>query len=129
MTIDKLVRSPQSLLCAVLRTGLWGLATACRPAPLPPPQPLTPLPPALAVRPASSEPRWLYEISASQPASELRIEAIFPPGTGERMSVDQGAERFISDVDIAENQSWRRLAPDRSGEGWQVLVKSPPGHV
>lgn len=54
---------------------------------------------------------WMYEVAATAGGDELAIEAAFPPGTTDELSVVEGGERFLSDVE----------ADTGGGGGWAAL--------
>ncbi len=100
------------------------LLSSCRPPPPPPPLPLTPLPQALAVESPPIGPLFRYEVSLLSSGPELQVEALFPEKTPAELTVDEGAERFVTDVEVAVGESWQRLRPQQ-----QVFtVPSCPEH-
>jgi hypothetical protein len=61
---------------------------------------------------------WTYEVVAGDQASELTIQADFPAGTEPELTIDDGAEKFVRDVNVARGQSWE-LVTAREG-AWLV---------
>jgi hypothetical protein len=53
---------------------------------------------------------WRYEVSVGPGASELSVEASFPPGTSGQLGIDDEAETFVRDVAVADGASWRTIA-------------------
>lgn len=105
------------------RAALLALALAAGPScrtPLPPaPQPLTPLPPALAAPlPRGTAPLLRYEVRATEQASELHVEALFPPGTPAELAVERGYERYLREVQIADGERFQPLS--RRGSVWRA---------
>lgn len=87
--------------------------------PPPAPRPLTPLPPALAA-PVETGPTPLlrYEVHASAQAAELRVEALFPPGTSAELAVERGYERYLREVEVSDGEHFLPMA--RAGEAWRA---------
>ncbi len=107
--------------------GLWlALAplvfvawAACKAPPPPAPRPLSPLPPALSTGPdAGAGLLWHYEVRATQGAAELRIEAVFPPGTPAKFAVDPGFESYVRDVEVAQGSLF--VPVDQKDRGWRA---------
>jgi predicted metalloprotease with PDZ domain len=103
-------RAPRAL-AALAAASLLG----CRTPPPPPPSPLTPLPPALAAPATPAGPLWRYEITLGKDASELQVEACFPAATPTRFVVEEGADRYVREVDVASAGSWTRVQADHGG--------------
>ena len=68
-----------------------------------------------AVRRASA---WVYEISASPSGKELSVQATLAPGSSAELSVADGGEPFVRDVEIADGPAWRAI-PAQQGS-WQA---------
>lgn len=62
---------------------------------------------------AQAEPAWHYEVSVGPKARELRVVATIAPGSPAALSVVDGAERFVRDVEIESEGRRRRLSLQR----------------
>jgi hypothetical protein len=67
---------------------------------------------------AQAEPAWHYEVSVGPGARELRVVATIAPGAPAGLSVVDGAERFVRDVEIESEGRRRRLSIQR--DVWQA---------
>lgn len=65
--------------------------------------------PRAAPAPDASHARWSFEVAPSADASELRVTASFPAGTPPELGVEEGAARFVSDVEQQDGGSWRAV--------------------
>ena len=109
-----LSRALTRVLAIALATG-----ASCRTPPPPAPQPITPLPAALAAPvPASSGPLLRYEVRANALASELQVEALFPPGTPAEFAVERGYDRYLREVQIADGDLFQPML--RRGAVWRA---------
>lgn len=61
---------------------------------------------------------WRYDVTASGDAHELSIEAIFPAGSAEELSVESGTEPFLRDV--REVRGDRQVEIKSRGTSWFV---------
>jgi hypothetical protein len=61
---------------------------------------------------------WTYEIVATAGAEELAVDASFPPGTLDELTVEEGGEPFVRDVELQNAGHWTRVAPD--GTSWMA---------
>ncbi|MEA2695984.1 MAG: hypothetical protein QOI66_255 [Myxococcales bacterium] len=79
---------------------------------------------AVAAAGAASTPAPVtYDVTVRATATkavELRIEAAYPPGTADDLTLDRAALPFVADVTVADGDAWRAV-PAR-GRFW-----SPPG--
>jgi hypothetical protein len=57
---------------------------------------------------------WRYEVVPGSDARDLRIEAWFPDGSLADLVVKPGAERYISDVQVEDDDGWRTVARHES---------------
>jgi hypothetical protein len=62
---------------------------------------------------AQAEPAWHYEVSVGPRARELRVVATIAPGSPAELSVVDGAERFVRDVEVESEGRRRRLSIQR----------------
>ncbi|HEY8040234.1 MAG TPA: hypothetical protein VIF15_10600, partial [Polyangiaceae bacterium] len=53
---------------------------------------------------------WRYEVVADAGARQLRIEAWLPPGSLADLVVRRGAERFVRDAEVEDEDGWRDAA-------------------
>jgi hypothetical protein len=67
---------------------------------------------------AHADAGWRYEVTADASARELRVEATLAAGASEELSVDDGAEPFVRDVEVEEGGRWTRVAP--RNDSWFV---------
>ncbi|HEY3594026.1 MAG TPA: hypothetical protein VGL13_09130, partial [Polyangiaceae bacterium] len=58
---------------------------------------------------------WRYEVNVNRDATELGVEATFPPGTDAELGIDDEAEPFVHDVAVADGAQWRSLS-ERDGK-------------
>lgn len=72
---------------------------------------------ALGSAPAAP-PQWRYEVNADPDLQELRVEATFPPGSPEELSVESGTEPFVREVLVAEGDRFIGIEP--RGTSWFV---------
>ncbi|HEY2904036.1 MAG TPA: hypothetical protein VGL59_25840 [Polyangia bacterium] len=63
-----------------------------------------------------SAPSIAYDVTAGPQAAELRVEAAFPPGTADELTLDRAALPYLADVTVADGTTWRP-APTR-GRFW-----------
>ena len=66
---------------------------------------------ALSSSARGAEAVWRYEVQAGERARELTIEATLASSPTKELSVDEGAEPFIKDVELEDHGSWKRLQP------------------
>jgi hypothetical protein len=66
-------------------------------------------PPAKAAAPPPAG-EWTYEVRAGEEARELSIDAEFPAGSQPELTIDDDAERFVRDVNVARGVSWEPVA-------------------
>lgn len=59
---------------------------------------------------------WSFDVTAGKGALQLQVEAIFSPGSGDRMIVDEGAERFVEEVRVATESGWTPVLQE--GGAW-----------
>jgi len=52
---------------------------------------------------------WRYEVSPTEDAAELRVDAWLPSGSLADLVVRHGSERFVSDVDVEGEDGWRDI--------------------
>jgi hypothetical protein len=50
---------------------------------------------------------WRYDVVATAGANELRVEAWLPPGSLSDLVVRHGAERFVLDAEVEDEDGWR----------------------
>lgn len=82
-------------------------------------RPPTPARPAPAVdAPAGDVGSWSFAVKAREGARELEVEAQLSAGSGEELSVDQGAEPYVQGVEVQRGGSWERVEP--RGSSWFV---------
>jgi len=77
--------------------------------------------------PPADAPAWTYEIVASPGGAELSVRASFAPGTDPELSVQEGAEPFVRDVEWANASGWT-AAPSRGGS-WFVPSCAAGCHI
>ncbi|MEO6421088.1 MAG: hypothetical protein ABIP39_16870, partial [Polyangiaceae bacterium] len=53
---------------------------------------------------------WRYEITMDAEARVLAVAATFPVGTTSKLSVSDGAEPYVKDVEIENRGAWERLS-------------------
>jgi hypothetical protein len=72
-------------------------------------------PPAIPVIASSG---WTFDVAAGPACAELLVSATFPPGVGGELSVNDTAEPFVRDVEIASpgGGGWRAAEP--AGTSW-----------
>jgi hypothetical protein len=92
-----------------MATVAGAVSLACGHAPAPVAARAVPSP----LRPASSAPRWSYEVVASPRGEMLEVDATFPPGTITNLTVGDGAEPFVRDVVVADGDRLTTLTPKR----------------
>jgi hypothetical protein len=98
--------------CALALLGALVLGASCAsPAPSAAPPPGSP---AADTRPRSSR-GWAYEVDAGPGAAELSVVADLAPGSPDELMLDEGAERFIRDLEIEQAGRWQPLAPGAGG--------------
>jgi hypothetical protein len=61
---------------------------------------------------------WSYEVEVSADAHELSIEAEYSPRSARALSVANGAEPFVHDVEIAVSDGWKKL--ESQDDYWNV---------
>lgn len=71
-----------------------------------------------AVAAASEAGDWSFRVAAGPGARELSVEAELGPGSGDELSVDEGAEPFLEKVEVATAGGWEQVAA--SGTSWVV---------
>lgn len=71
--------------------------------------------PAARSRLASPSRGWAYQVVAGPAAAELSVIAELAPGSPDELMVDDGAERFVRDLEIEDAGRWRPLAADADG--------------
>jgi hypothetical protein len=57
----------------------------------------------------ATEPRWRYEVTAGPAAEKLAVVAEFDGDTDSELTVNEGAEPYIRDVEALEKRGWTRL--------------------
>ncbi len=72
---------------------------------------------------ASVKASWRYEARLSADARELHVEAWLPAEVDETLSVDEGCERFVSEVEIESEGRWNRV--EHSPDAWYPPVDRP----
>lgn len=89
---------PRSLLASqtVLVALVGSVSCASLPAKMPPPSP-----------PMGRE--WRYEVVVHDGAEVLSVAATFPVGTTPKLSVSDGAEPYVKEVEIENRGEWQRL--------------------
>jgi hypothetical protein len=75
-----------------------------------PPAAKTPVPPP----PMGGE--WRYEVVVDEGAETLGVAATFPVGTTSKLSVTDGAEPYVKEVEIENRGAWELLPP--TGDVW-----------
>ncbi len=73
--------------------------------------------------PLSAGEPWRYEARLSTNAAELRVEAWFPAGVNETFSVDDGAEPFLTDVEMERGGGW--IPIEKAGDAWYPETATP----
>jgi hypothetical protein len=66
----------------------------------------------------ADEPAWRYEVRASAELRVLEVVATFAPGASAELSVDDGAEPFVRDVEVESDGHWQRVR--RRDRSWTV---------
>jgi hypothetical protein len=61
---------------------------------------------------------WTYEVVASPNADELTVSAVFPSGTGSELTVEDGAEPYLRDLEVLAGGKWVAVPP--RGTSWYV---------
>jgi len=88
------------------------LLSTCAPKPPAPPPPAA----APAAPPAANDALFRYEVVAGEGARELAITAIIPPNSGAELELDEGADRFVTDLEgAAGGPIWRLPACPQQG--------------
>ncbi|HEX3696679.1 MAG TPA: hypothetical protein VH374_14965 [Polyangia bacterium] len=62
---------------------------------------------ATAAAPASAAPIIAYDVTAGPQAAELQVEAAFPPGTADELTLDRAALSYVAEVTVADGTAWR----------------------
>jgi hypothetical protein len=67
---------------------------------------------------ANAAPAWRYEVAVSPDLSSLSVEAWIAAGYGTELSVDDGAEPFVHDVQIESSRGWSLI--EEKDSGWKI---------
>lgn len=105
------------MVARIAAAALAIAAASCAAVAPPPVAPVAPIAPASA--PAVSAAPWGYAVVTGPEALELAIEAAIPPGPARVLSVDDGTEPFVRDVEIIA-PGGERAAIEASEAVWRV---------
>ena len=61
---------------------------------------------------------WRFSVSAGDGAQELAIEATFPAGSSQELSLESGAEPYVRDVAVSQRGTWQAIEPH--GTSWMI---------
>ncbi len=63
---------------------------------------------------------WTYEVAVAPGGGELAVDATLAAGAGSELSVDDGAEPFVRDVQLEQAGEWKPVKP--RGTSWFVAA-------
>jgi len=71
-----------------------------------------------------------YEVDVAEGARELRVAMVLPAGSGDALGVEDDADAFVRDLEIATAEAYRPLAPEEpfagADEGHRRIWRLPP---